>query len=216
MHSIVLATSNQGKVVEFQELFHQANIHGLEIETLANYSGYESPVEDAPDFVGNALIKAYHAAQVTGKPAMADDSGLTCHALGDKPGVHTARFAAMHNYINPECKDKDQLNWQCLLDQLQAYSTPEERAAYFTCAIVYVRYPNDPAPVIGIGTSDGYITFAPQGEHGHGYDPVFFSTPLQKTFAQATMEEKNSVSHRGRAFASFIRHAQQLGLFDAQ
>ncbi|RIY36742.1 RdgB/HAM1 family non-canonical purine NTP pyrophosphatase [Psittacicella gerlachiana] len=201
--TIVLATSNQGKLKEFSALFKQANLEQyLDLKTLAEFPSFISPEENAPSFIGNALIKAYHAAEHTGTAALADDSGLCVDALDSAPGIHSARYATMHNF-QQQGLDKEQLNYSCLLEKMQ--SIPQgQRQAHFYCCLVLVRFPRDPEPLIAVGKCKGEILSAAIGDHGHGYDPVFFSFDLNKSFAQATMEEKNSVSHRTLAFDNLI------------
>ncbi|RIY31886.1 non-canonical purine NTP pyrophosphatase, RdgB/HAM1 family [Psittacicella melopsittaci] len=201
--TIVIATSNRGKLHEFDDLFAHANLgENLELKILADYPDFVSPVEDAPSFIGNALIKAYHAAKVTGLPALADDSGLCVDALNSAPGIYSSRYAQMHNF-NHEHLDKEKQNYSCLLEQMEAIPE-QQRQAHFYCCLVLVRFPDDPEPLVAVGKCHGEIMRAPLGEHGHGYDPVFYSYDLEKSFAQATLSEKNTVSHRTLAFNDLL------------
>lgn len=215
MQKIVIATSNEGKLKEFKELFLQFGLKDIELVTLAQVLGadYEEPVEDGADFTANAYIKANHAAKLTGLPALADDSGLCVPLLDNQPGIFTARFAQLENYSNPQASNKDQLNYLCLLDKVKPFrATNPQIDAYFMCALAFVRYSNDPAPATALGTCDGYILEQPVGDQGHGYDPVFFSTQVNAPFGVLPLEVKNQVSHRYQAFANWVQQAQSLGL----
>lgn len=201
---LLIATSNQGKVKEFDELYAQANLN-VELVSLKTLNNYQDPVEDANSFVGNALIKAYAAAKASGMAAMADDSGLCVQSLEDKPGIYSARFAAMHNFTQDNL-DKDKLNYSCLLEQMQGHSN---RKAYFYCCLVLVRFPDDPTPIIAVGKTYGHILEQAQGTNGHGYDPIFFSDELQMSFGLASSEQKNSVSHRAKAFTKLVEQIKE-------
>ncbi|MFC6275999.1 RdgB/HAM1 family non-canonical purine NTP pyrophosphatase [Psittacicella hinzii] len=203
---ILLATSNQGKLKEFQDLFNHADLGtAVQIRSLAEFPQVDSPEENAPSFIGNALIKAYHGAALTGLPTLADDSGICVDALQSAPGIYSARFAQMQNFTPEDPSiNKEQLNFLSLLETLA--KVPEgQRQAHFYCCLVLVRFPNDPEPLVAVGTCEGYILFNAVGTNGHGYDPIFFSPELNLSFAQATMAQKNSVSHRHRAFADLIQ-----------
>jgi len=188
MPQIVLATSNPGKVRELNAL-----LAALAIEVLPQ-SAFQAPAveETAVTFVENALLKARNAARYSGLPAIADDSGLLVDALGGAPGVFSARYAG------PGASDQD--NITKLLAELQA--TPAaRRTARFFCALVYLRGPEDPIPLICQGIWEGLITQAPRGSQGFGYDPVFLVPAEGKTAAELPPALKNRLSHRGQALA---------------
>lgn len=195
MENIVLASGNQGKVKEIQQLLSPLGWH----VTPQTEWGLEEAEETGLTFVENAIIKARHASRLTGLPALADDSGLAVTALGGAPGIYSARFAG------PQCSDSD--NIAKLLRQLT--DTPEqERHASFHCVIVFLRHAEDPTPIICQGRWDGYITTTPQGTQGFGYDPVFWVPDLQCTAAQLTLEQKHQYSHRGHALRALLRELQ--------
>jgi len=192
----ILASTNHGKLSEFSRLLADLPVRLQALEA----NGTDVPEETGTSFVENALIKARHAARVSGKPAIADDSGLCVAALGNRPGVHSARYAGAH------ATDAD--NIERLLQTLTA--VPEaQRTAAFVCVIVALHAADDPAPVIATGRWAGRIASRPSGSHGFGYDPVFFDPALGCTAAALTPEQKNAVSHRARACAELRR---QLGL----
>lgn len=181
---LVLASNNKGKLREFQAMFAGAGVEVINQGAL----GVPSCPEPYETFVENCLAKARHAARLTGKPAMADDSGVCVDALGGMPGVHSARFAG-------EPSD-DAANNRLLMEKLQG---TENRRAHYTCVLVAVRSADDPEPLIAEGRWFGEIRDTPAGEGGFGYDPYFFLPDAGKTAAQMSAEEKNSVSHRGQA-----------------
>jgi XTP/dITP diphosphohydrolase len=188
----VLATSNRGKAAELAALLAEA---GLDLRVTAQSElGVEPPAETGSTFVENALLKARHAARVTGLPAIADDSGLVVEALGGAPGVRSARFAG-------EAAD-DRANVAKLLAELAAPQL--DRSARFHCVLVALSTPDDPAPLIASGSWAGRIAAAPQGNGGFGYDPVFFDPALERTAAQLSAAEKNRVSHRGAALRGLV------------
>ena len=182
---LVLATRNQGKISEFREL-----LSGFEIEVkgLQDFGPVPPVVEDGNTFEDNAYKKAHLTAKVLGFPVLADDSGLMVEALGGMPGVHSARYAG------EEATDEE--NNSKLLEAMKGLA---HRKAAFKCVII-IAVPSGPALTYE-GTSEGDITYEPKGSHGFGYDPVFYYPPLKKTFAQMSVEEKNRVSHRGKAMA---------------
>jgi XTP/dITP diphosphohydrolase len=188
----VLATSNRGKVAELTTLLAGA---GLELRVTAQSElGIDSPPETAPTFVENALLKARHAARMTGLPAFADDSGLAVAALGGAPGVRSARFAGEHA--------DDRANIAKLLAELAAPQL--DRSARFHCVLVALERADDPAPLIATGSWAGEIARARKGERGFGYDPVFFVPERKCTAAELTAEEKNQLSHRAAALRQLI------------
>lgn len=181
----MLATTNSGKLAEFRELLADAPIVLEPLDGASNV-----PEETGLSFVENALIKARHASLASGKPAIADDSGLCVAALGGAPGVLSARYAGL------EATDRD--NLELLLTEL-ADLKDSERHAVFHCVIVALQKPDDPAPVVASGRWPGVIATAPKGRNGFGYDPVFFDPDLGMTAAELEPASKNAVSHRSRA-----------------
>jgi len=193
MTTIVLATGNKGKVNELSLLLSQHHI------TVVPQSEYDVP--DVPEtgttFVENAIIKARHAAKITGLPAIADDSGLEVDALKGAPGVISARYSGE--------QATDASNNEKLLRELQGVPS-EKRAARFHCVLVYMRHENDPTPVICHGIWEGSILEQAQGEQGFGYDPLFWVAEHQQSSAQLPRELKNTLSHRGKALAKLAQH----------
>jgi len=184
----VLASSNQGKLQELREL-----LAGDDIELLAQSGlGVEDADETGGTFVENALIKARHAAHVTGLPALADDSGICVDALKGAPGLYSARYAGEHGNASR--------NIDKLLDVLQ--DTPDDhRTAHFYCVLVLLRHPEDPQPLIVEGQWNGRILRERRGNGGHGYDPVFFDPLHGQSAAEMEPGLKNRLSHRGQALA---------------
>lgn len=183
--AIVIATTNQGKLKEFRQLLKDQPI---EILSLADFGPIPEVIEDGETFDDNAYKKALFTAKVLGLPAIADDSGLTVEALDGKPGVYSARFAGENA--------SDQDNIDKLLKDMEGQSN---RKAAFMC-VLSLAVPSGPALTYE-GMCEGEILSRPKGDGGFGYDPVFFSKELGKTFGEANMEEKNKISHRGRALA---------------
>ena len=137
-----------------------------------------------------AAAKARHAAQVTGLPAIADDSGLAVDILGGAPGIYSARYSGLDA--------SDQQNLEKLLETLKDVPD-DQRQAQFHCVLVYMRHAEDPTPLVCHGTWPGVITRAPAGQGGFGYDPIFFVPSEGKTAAELSREEKIAISHRGQA-----------------
>ena len=188
---IVLASNNAGKVREINQLLEHS---AIEVLPQAQFD-IEDAVEDGLTFVENAIIKARHAAKLSGLPAIADDSGIEVDALNGAPGIYSARFAGEGS--------SDEENLLKLLNELK--SVPEEqRSARFQCLMVYMRHAEDPTPIICQGTWEGRILTAPQGENGFGYDPVFFVPEQQCSSAELDAATKNSLSHRGKALQQLI------------
>ncbi|SDQ36525.1 XTP/dITP diphosphohydrolase [Curtobacterium sp. UNCCL20] len=179
--TVVLATHNQGKVVELREILGEA-LGGVE---LVGYDGPE-PVEDGDTYAANALIKARAAVAHTGLPALADDSGIAVDALGGAPGIHSARYAGTR-------EDAD--NIALLLQNLEGVL---ERTAAFVCAAAFVT-PEGAEHVVE-AVWNGEVLTVPTGTGGHGYDPVFKADDADRSSAELTREEKNQLSHRAKAF----------------
>lgn len=183
---VVLATANPGKQREFSGLLAP---FGVEL-VLQSQLGVESAPETGASFAANALLKAAHAADRTGLPALADDSGLEVDALGGQPGVRSARYAG------EQATDAD--NNARLLADLR--DIPDgRRGARYRCVLALVRGPNDPSPLFAHGEWRGRIARAPAGGGGFGYDPYFIPDGLEITVAQLSAEDKNRRSHRGQA-----------------
>ena len=188
---VVLASSNPGKLSELRALLMPAGLQVVPQDAL----GVESPEETGVTFIENALIKARAACAATGLPALADDSGVVVDALGDAPGVRSARYAG------EGASDSD--NLARLLEALAGVDPPD-RGAAFVCAVVYLRRAQDPCPIVCEGVWRGRILDAPRGDGGFGYDPVFFVETLNRTAAELSRAEKNTVSHRGQALAQLL------------
>ncbi|MCX8602025.1 MULTISPECIES: XTP/dITP diphosphatase [unclassified Gilliamella] len=191
MQQIVLATNNQGKVNELQTLLADA---GFNIVAQKQFNVPDAE-ETGLTFVENAILKARHTAKLTGLPAIADDSGLVVQALNGAPGIYSARYAGEHG--------NDQSNNEKLLDALKNVP-PENRQAYFYCALVYLQHENDPTPIICLGKWDGVILNELKGEGGFGYDPLFYIPQLNCTAAELTKDHKSQISHRGLALKQLI------------
>ena len=184
---VIVATGNQGKLVEYQRLL--ADVPDLVLESLATLGEPIEIIEDGETFVANALKKARAVAAVAGAAALADDSGLEVDALGGHPGVHSARYAG-----EGAC---DAENNQKLLGALTA--VPEGcRTARFRCTIALVDATGSEIAVVD-GTCEGHIVTAPRGRHGFGYDPLFVAEGQHKTMAELSPAEKNQISHRAQA-----------------
>lgn len=196
MQKIVLASNNQGKVRELGQMLAQ-----LDMEVLPQSDFNAGEVEETGlTFVENAILKARHAAKVSGLPAIADDSGLEVDALNGAPGIYSARFAGQGA--------SDQDNLQKLLTELHGVPD-EQRTARFQCLLVYMRHAQDPTPLICQGTWEGIISHEPRGEGGFGYDPIFYVPTHQCTSAQLTAEQKNQLSHRGQALNKLLNSLQK-------
>ncbi|MFI4967962.1 MAG: RdgB/HAM1 family non-canonical purine NTP pyrophosphatase [Gammaproteobacteria bacterium] len=190
---VVLATGNAGKVRELA-----AMLQGLNIEVIPQTALQVREAEETGlTFIENALLKARNAAEQTGLPAIADDSGLEVDALQGAPGIHSARYAG------PQASD--QQNLEKLLAAMQ--DLPDlARSARFRCVIVYLKHAKDPAPLVAEGVWEGSILRAPKGTNGFGYDPVFWVAEKGCTSAELPPEVKNRLSHRGQALSRLIAH----------
>lgn len=186
MQNIVLATNNSGKISELNALLSSIDLTILPQNKFTHISADET----GTTFVENAIIKAKHAAQISGLPAIADDSGLEVDALNGAPGIYSSRFSGSNA--------TDQNNIDKLLEDLKAVPT-EQRTARFHCVLVFMKHDLDPTPIICHGKWEGIITLEQQGQQGFGYDPIFFIPELNKTSAELTKAEKNAISHRGKA-----------------
>ena len=185
-NKVVLTSGNPGKLKEFQQLLSNK---GLEVVPQSAFD-IEDAAETGLSFVENAIIKARHASGLTGLPAIADDSGLEVDALAGAPGIYSARFAGA------DASDDD--NNRKLLALLK--DVPESnRSARFQCLLVYLRHAKDPTPLICQGTWEGRIAFDTQGKNGFGYDPLFVVAEKNCRSAELMKDEKNAISHRGKA-----------------
>lgn len=197
---LVLASSNAGKVTELQSLLAD---QGIEVLPQTQF-GVPDADETGLSFIENAILKARHAAKLTGLPAIADDSGLAVHALGGAPGIYSARYAAMHDAI-AHGETKDAANIRFLLKQMEQQ---DDRRAEFHCVLALCLHAEDPVPLIAHGRWAGLISREVQGSGGFGYDPVFWLPELNKTSAQLSKAEKSSLSHRGQALRLLLAQLQ--------
>ena len=197
MKKVVIASNNSGKLKEFTHLFEPLEIQVFP-QSVFNVAEVEEPFQT---FVENALVKARHASKQTGLPALADDSGICVDALNGRPGVYSARYAG-----EPK---SDQRNNQLLIENLR---TKQDRRAHYYCIIVLVRYADDPQPIITDGSWYGRIVLEPRGTGGFGYDPYFYLPDLRKTAAELPIEDKNLISHRGKALMRLTRYINEEAL----
>jgi XTP/dITP diphosphohydrolase len=184
--TVVLASGNPGKLRELGQVLAPL---GLALQPQSRY-GVPEVEESGLSFVENAIIKARAAAQHSGLPAIADDSGLEVDALNGAPGIHSARYSGAG----------DAANNARLLRELG--DTPhEQRTARFQCVLVYMRHALDPTPLVSQASWEGFVLFEPAGEHGFGYDPLFYLPEHRCSSAQLAPELKNRISHRAKASA---------------
>lgn len=199
MKELVLASGNLGKLDELQCALKPLN---LKLRPISQWT-QESPEETATSFAGNALIKARHAAQLSGLPSLADDSGLCVDALEGGPGVYSARYAG------PDATDAQ--NNAKLLAALDGVDEPL-RTARFVCVIALVRDAQDSDPILACGQWNGQILRQPRGQQGFGYDPLFLDPELGRCAAELDRQTKLAHSHRGRAIATLIRQLRDQPL----
>jgi len=205
---VVLASSNKGKLKEFSELLAP---YDVEIIPQSEFK-VEPPEETGLTFIENAIIKARYASQISGLPAIADDSGLAIDALNGQPGIYSARFSEKEMGENLS----DQTNIDLALKKLAALSSTNkesaaiDRAARFHCVLVYMAHAEDPTPIVCHGQWQGSITLNQSGVGGFGYDPVFWVPEFECTAAELTKEQKNSRSHRGQALKQLIAQMELL------
>ncbi|NNM79374.1 MAG: RdgB/HAM1 family non-canonical purine NTP pyrophosphatase [Gallionella sp.] len=184
MKKLVIASSNPGKLAEFQILLSPL---GIEVVTQGQL-GIKEAEEPHLTFIENALAKARHVSRQSGLPALADDSGICVDALGGMPGVISARYAGLPL--------SDARNNQTLLGAMRTHTN---RKAHYYCVLLLTRSAGDPQPLIAEGEWHGEITLEPRGSGGFGYDPLFWLPELGKTSAELSRDEKQAISHRGRA-----------------
>jgi len=191
---LVLASHNAGKLKELQAMLGDA----VRVRSISEFSDIE-PEETGLSFVENAILKARNAARISGLPALADDSGLAVDHLGGAPGIYSARYAGGQG---------DAANNAKLLDALK--DVPDaERGAQFVCALALLRHADDPLPILCEGLWQGRILQSAQGEHGFGYDPLFWVPERDCSSAELAPKDKNQLSHRARAMALL---KQRLGI----
>lgn len=188
---VVVATHNAGKLREIAALLAPGGLRAVGAGEL----GLDGAEETGLSFVENALLKARHAARLSGRPAIADDSGLEVDALGGAPGIYSARYAG------PDAGDA--ANNAKLLQALDGVPA-EQRSARFRCVMVYLRHAEDPAPLISEGTWEGLILDAPRGANGFGYDPLFGVPTHGLSSAELDPETKNRLSHRAHALHGLV------------
>lgn len=191
MNKIVLATGNKGKVAEFSHLFEKYNI---KVVPQSDFNVPDVP-ETGTTFVENAIIKARHAASLTGLAAIADDSGLVVEALDGAPGIYSARYAGEKATDSDNCEKL-----------LSALTDTTARRAKFLCVLVFLRHAKDPTPIICQGEWEGEITREAHGQGGFGYDPIFYVPALKLTAAELTKTEKSDISHRAQALVQLMHH----------
>lgn len=188
MTPIVLASSNPGKLAEFNDLLADSGLH------VVPQSAYD--VSDAEEtgltFVENALLKARHAARISGQAALADDSGLCVEYLRGAPGLYSARYSGRHG--------DNAANNAKLLHEMKGVPT-EQRGAFFLCVLVLLRHADDPAPLVAEGRWHGRVLTEQRGTRGFGYDPLFLPDGETVSAAELPPGLKNRISHRGRALA---------------
>jgi XTP/dITP diphosphohydrolase len=196
MEKVVLATGNKKKVEELNALLADLN-YAVVPQSEFNV---ESVPETGTTFVENAIIKARHAAHITGLPAIADDSGIEVDALLGRPGVYSARYAG------EDASDQD--NLEKLLEEMNGVP-PVLRTARYWCVLVYMRHADDPTPIICQASWEGSLATEPSGENGFGYDPIFNVPDLDCTAAELEPATKNRLSHRGKALAQLAKALQE-------
>ena len=198
--TLVLASNNKGKIAEFKTLFAQLD---LPVQVIPQGQlNIEDAVEDGLSFIENAILKARHAAKISGKPAIADDSGLCVPILGGAPGIYSARFAGEHG--------NDAANNEKLLNKLKPLRQDGEAIeGMFVCVLALVEHADDPLPQIFQGIWQGEILEAARGENGFGYDPLFWVSERNCSSAELNKEQKSKISHRGQAMQLFKASLQQ-------
>ncbi len=188
---IIFASSNSGKINELQsmlDVFHYEIIPQAQL-------GIHDVEETGLTFIENAILKARNACQHSGKPAIADDSGLVVNALDGAPGIYSARYAGKHS--------DSRANIEKLLKDM--IDIPDDnRQAHFHCTLVYLEHAEDPAPLICEGIWHGRILHSPTGTKGFGYDPVFYDEQEKSSAAELSASRKNEISHRGQALRQLM------------
>jgi XTP/dITP diphosphohydrolase len=193
---VVLASGNKGKLRELASLLAPFDFQLVSQAAL----GLETPPETGQTFAQNAVLKARHAAEATGLPALADDSGIEVDALGGRPGIYSARFAGEGA--------SDAENLRKLLEELSDVQPPR-RTARYQCVIAFVRTAEDSRPILATGTWEGALISTPRGLGGFGYDPIFVPSGLTRTAAELDPQEKSSLSHRGQALRALVEQLRR-------
>lgn len=193
---LLVATNNKGKMREFNKILGEL---GIECVSLQDMNIEIDVEENGKTFLENAKIKAKEIYKIAKMPTVSDDSGLEVDALNGEPGVYSARYSGVHG--------EDEKNNELVLEKLKDV-TDEKRTARFKSAVYLVL--DDEHEYYAEGSTEGLIMRERKGENGFGYDPIFFSTVLNKGFAEATSKEKNSVSHRGRAIRALKEQLEKL------
>lgn len=190
------ATTNPGKLRDFAVA---AESSGIRIEPLPGLQEIPAPHEDQPTFAGNASLKAAYYSRFTAGYVLADDSGLEVDALAGEPGVRSARYAQDLRFDTPEARTTDERNNLCLLARMQGMA---QRLAQYHCVLALARAGE--VLLTADGSVEGEILTVPRGTGGFGYDPLFWVPPLQRTMAEIPLDEKHTLSHRGRAFRALL------------
>ncbi|MCX6446253.1 MAG: XTP/dITP diphosphatase [Actinobacteria bacterium] len=197
--TLVLATRNQGKIREFRRILDAISQGAINLVGLEEFPHTTDVEETGKTFKENALLKAHSVCKETGLPAIADDSGLCVDALNGAPGIYSARYAGLHG--------DDEANNRKLLRELE--NVPEEkRGAHFTCAAALVL--PDGREHVAEEIFEGSILYAPIGDHGFGYDPLFRPQGFSISSAQMSAEEKDLISHRGKSLRAIAPHVISL------
>lgn len=195
---VVLATRNQGKIREFQKRFSEI---GWEVIPIADIADIPEPEETGTTFRENALQKARYYAEAVHLPVLSDDSGIIADVLGNEPGVYSARYAGVHG--------NDEANNQKLVEVLRSYRG-EARRGHYMCVIAVV-WPNG-REITAEGRCNGIIRDFYKGTGGFGYDPLFYLPEFGKTMAELSIEEKNKISHRGKAVDAMLKKLKEAGI----
>ena len=195
---VVLATRNQGKIREFQKRFSEI---GWEVIPIADIADIPEPEETGTTFRENALQKARYYAEAVNLPVLSDDSGIIADVLGNEPGVYSARYAGVHG--------NDEANNQKLVEVLRPYRGEARRGPYM--CVIAVVWP-DGREITAEGRCNGIIRDFYKGTGGFGYDPLFYLPEFGKTMAELSMEEKNKISHRGKAVDAMLKKLKEAGI----
>ena len=197
MKEIILASHNNGKLKEFSQLLNTLNIN-VQNQKALNIDAIE---ETGLSFIENALLKARHASKHSGLPALADDSGIIVDALKGAPGIYSARFSG----DNATAEENNRL----LLEKLNTI-TEDKRSARFHCTLVFMCHAEDPSPLIAQANWEGMILTETKGQQGFGYDPLFWVPTHHCSAAELDPEEKNTISHRGKAAHILVKQLAEL------
>ena len=201
--SIVLATRNLGKVLEFERILEAAKID-VAVLGLRDFPDMPDVDETGTTFAENALLKAHQISQYAGLPALADDSGLCVDALGGAPGIFSARWSGVHG--------NDEANLKKVLEEMKALGNPN-RSARFRCAVALVLpeiHPSGAQEIVREGEMVGELVFEPRGTNGFGYDQIFQPLGYTQTSAELSSEEKDAISHRGHALLAILPEVTRL------